>query len=180
MKEKRYMEDWVNRTHIDDRGREKRTPEYRGDWYSWGTDSGAFRRKALLGCVLSMALIIVYFLLDFPGGRMLYVFLPLGLALFPGMYWGMGVWSVFHAPNPMTRLQKEKGLSRVLRCSAAVMILMLAAAVGEIVFMVRDGKAALEWPGLLLIAAAGLAAAYTMLAAREAQNSLTVRRHEDS
>jgi hypothetical protein len=33
MKERKYKEDWVNETRFDEKGREKRVPVYRGEWF---------------------------------------------------------------------------------------------------------------------------------------------------
>lgn len=155
MKERKYKEDWANETRFDARGKEKRVPVYRGPLFS--LPSGQDKRKLLLSALLPWALylilILLYFRLDFPGARVLYVFLPAALGLFPCVYWAMGIWGVYRAPDRMTRLQKENGIGRVLRSAAGCTVCSAAALVGEAVFLISSGDASREWPGLLMLAA---------------------------
>ena len=107
MKERKYKEDWVNETRFDDKGREKRVPVYRGDWF--GLAPGQVKRRllaeALLPWVGFIALVLLYFRLNFPGSTVLYVFLPAALSLFPALYWVLGIAGFFRAGEKMTRLQ---------------------------------------------------------------------------
>lgn len=155
MKERRYKEDWVNKTRFDENGKEKRVPVYRGPLFS--LPSGQDKRKLLLSALLPWAvylvLLLLYFRLDFPGARVLYVFLPAALGLFPCVYWAMGIWGVYRAPDRMTRLQKENGIGRVLRSAAGCTFCAAAALVGEAVFLILSGNASREWPGALMLAA---------------------------
>ena len=155
MKERKYKEDWVNETRFDERGKEKRVPVYRGPLFS--LPSGQDKRKLLLSALLPWAvylvLLLLYFRLDFPGARVLYVFLPAALGLFPCVYWAMGIWGLYRAPDSMTRLQKENGIGRILRSAAGCTVFSAAALVGEAVFLLSSGNASREWPGILMLAA---------------------------
>ena len=155
MKERKYKEDWANETRFDERGKEKRVPVYRGPLFS--LPSGQNKRKLLLAAALPWAaylvLLLLYFRMDFPGGRVLYVFLPAALGLFPCLYWVMGIWSLYRAPDRMTRLQKENGIGRILRSAAGCTVFSAAALVGEAVFLISSGNASREWPGILMLAA---------------------------
>ena len=55
----------------------------------------------------------------------------------------------------MTRVQKETGVGRVLRSAAGCAVLILAALAGVLVFLFSGGDAAREWPGALMLLAAG-------------------------
>ena len=161
MKERKYKQDWVTETRVNDRtGKEKQVPVYRGPFFE-DPFEGRKRERILAGLlpwVGYLLLLILYFRLDFPGSRVLYVFLPAALSLFPCLYWAMGLWSLLRAPERMTRLQKETGFGRVLRSAAGCAILMLAAVIGEAVYLLSGAEVSREGPGaLMLLAGAGLA-----------------------
>ncbi len=157
MKERKYKEDWVNETRLNEKnGRPVVVPVYRGDWFERGDGSGktALLLRAGLPLLFLLVLLILYFRLDFPGATTMYVFLPAALALFPALYWIFGVWSVFRSPDRMTRLQMENSLGRILRSSVACLILAGCALVGDVILLVSGGEADREWPGFLMLAAA--------------------------
>ena len=158
VKEKRYMNDWVNETRIDEKtGREKRVPVYRGTWYVSGCGPREKRRLLLAvsaAFVLQAALPIVYFLLDFPGARTLYVFLPLAFALFPALYWMTGLHCAFRAQQRMTRAEHERSFARMLRSSAACAVFDGAALVGETILLILSPPDLRELPGLVFPAVA--------------------------
>lgn len=164
MKERKYMDDWVNEVRLDPAtGREKRVPVYRGDWYALG--GGDAKNHAALaagGCAGFFVLLTGYFLADFPGAATLYVFLPAALGLFPWVYWVMGAFTVSRAnAKKMTRLQKETGFGRVLRSAAACAIFSLAAALGDIVFLLFFGAPGREAAGLAVLLCVGGTAFFT-------------------
>ena len=181
MKERRYKEDWVNETRFDEQGKEKRIPVYRGSLFALppGQEKRKLIQAALLPWIGYLALLILYFRLDFPGARVLYVFLPAALALFPCLYWAMGLWALYRAPDRMTRLQKENGIGRILRSAAGCAIFSCAALVGEVIFLLSGGDAAREWPGLLLLLAAGVLALGTVKYFRTVHSQLSEKRSED-
>ncbi len=178
MKERKYKEDWINETRIDEKGREKRVPVYRGPVFE--TAPGQEKKKLLLPAFLFwiayLILLILYFRLDFPGARILYVFLPAALGIFPGLYWAMGIWGLFRAPDKMTRVQKETGIGRVLRSAAACTVFACAALIGEIVFLFSSGNVSREWPGTLMLAACAVLAACAAYLFRNAYHHLAESR----
>ena len=158
MKERKFKQDWVTETRTDEKtGKEKRVPVYRGPLFE--NPAGGGKRELILRALPPWAgfllLLLLYFRLDFPGARVLYVFLPAALSLFPCLYWAMGLWTLFRAPRRMTRVQKETGVGRVLRSAAGCAVLILAALAGVLVFLFSGGDAAREWPGALMLLAAG-------------------------
>jgi len=179
MKERKYKSDWVNEIRRDEKtGKEKTVPVYRGSWFEAGP--GSEKKTLVLYALLPwagfLALVLLFFRLDYPGARTLYVFLPAALCLFPCLYWAMGVWGLFRAPRKMTRVQKETGIGRVLRSSAACLILSCAALIGELVFLLAGGDAAREWPGLLMLTAAAVLAFGTVSQFRNAYRRLSEER----
>lgn len=183
MKERKYKGDWVNETRTDtETGREKTVPVYRGSWFT--VQSGQSRQQLILRAFLPwacfVALVLLYFRLDFPGARVLYVFLPAALSLFPCLYWAMGIWGLFRAPDRMTRVQKETGIGRVLRSAAACVILSFAALIGELVFLIAGADAAREWPGVLMLLCAGVTAFGTAAFFRAVERHLKEERNPES
>lgn len=158
MKERKYKDDWYNEVSLDDRGKEKRTPVYRGAWFRLpaGQEKKALLPWACVPWMCCIALILLYFRLDFPGARMLYVFLPAALTLFPGLYWLLGIVSLFRAPQKMTRLQKENSVGRILRSAAGCTVCLCAALLGDLVLLCTGVSG--EWPGTLMLLVAALTA----------------------
>ena len=165
MKERKYKEDWYNQTSFDEKsGREKRTPVYRGDWFrlAGGQSGRSLLPEALLPWIGFAALVLAYFKINFPGATVLYVFLPLGLSLFPALYWMMGIAALFRLPEKMTRLQKENGLGRILRSSAGCAVFTFAALLGDCVSLLAGSRAQEEWPGTLMLLLAAALACFTV------------------
>ena len=175
MKERKYKEDWVNETRFDEKGREKRIPVYRGDWFRLSPEQAkrTLLFEALLPWIGYAALILLYFKLNFPGATVMYVFLPAGLSLFPALYWLLGIAGLFRTDEKMTRLQKENGLGRILRSAAGCAICSVAALLGNLVFLFVGQQAEKEWPGTLMLLTAGLLACFTV--SRFRGKDLTVR-----
>jgi len=164
MKERKYKDDWQTEVRWDqEKDREKRVPVYRGDWFSL---SGKEPRKALQKARLLagllwlgyVGLLLVYFLLNFPGATTLYVFLPAALSLFPAFYWLLGFFALLRLRERMTRLQKENGPGRVLRSGAGCFLLSAAALTGDLVLMTAGGQASREGPGFGMLASAAILA----------------------
>ena len=178
MKERQYKEDWIYEIRIDEKGKEKQVPVYRGPVFEYAP--GQEKRKMLLLAslpwVLYVVLLILYFRLDFPGCRILYIFLPAALGIFPGLYWVIGIWGFFRAPRKMTRIQKETGTGRVLRSAAACTVCSCAALIGEIVFLLTGGEFSMEGPGTLMLAGCAACAAGTAYVFRNAYNHLSETR----
>lgn len=182
MKERKYKEDWINETRFDERGKETRVPVYRGSLFSLPPDQN--RRKLLLYALLPwvgyVTLVILYFRLDFPAARVMYVFLPAALGLFPCLYWALGVWALLRAPEKMTRLQKENGVGRVLRSAAGCLICSAATLIGETVFLLSGGSASREWPGIIMLLSAAVLALGTVRAFRSMNRLLSEERRDPS
>ncbi len=160
MKERRYMDDWVNEVRLDEKtGRDRRVPVYTGVWYTLDAAPGMSAALAVWAPFLVCAgLLALFFLLDDAGTRSLPVFLPAAFALFPLMYWGLGVWTVSRIRGRFTRLQREKGYGRMLRSSLGCVIFLGVAALADLVRMVTAGGPEQDLPGWLALLGAFLAA----------------------
>ena len=176
MKERKYKYDWANEERIDGRtGKEKLVPVYRGSWFELPPDQekSPLLLKGLVPWAAFLALLLLYFLLDFPGATVMYVFLPAALGLFPCLYWVLGLWAFFRAPARMTRVRKENGPGRVFRSAVGCTIFAFMALVGEAVALLSGGAdPTREWPGTLMLLAAALCAVFTASVFRAAVQSL--------
>lgn len=154
MKERKYKEDWFSETRFDEKtGKEKRVPVYRGDWFHLPQAMSGRRLfpEALIPWIGFTALILLYLKLNFPGATVMYVFLPVGLSLFPALYWLLGAAALLRSEEKMTRLQKENGIGRILRSAAGCAICILAALLGNTVYLLTGSQAEKEWPGTLML-----------------------------
>lgn len=145
MKERKYKEDYGFSTTIDHRGREQRQAVYQGDWYCYQEGSNARDGALIMSLSLLLVCTVFFFLymkLNSPSSRCMYVMPIAACALVTLAYWGMGVFSVWRAPEKMTRLQKENGLGRVLRSSVGCAVLLGMACVGDLFFMLLSLKTA--------------------------------------
>lgn len=175
MKERKYKEDYGLKMVIDDHGRERREAVYRGEWFRLKVDV----RKSLLrwagGCAaVFAALYLLYLEGNSPSTRCMYVF-PLAACALPCfIYWLMGLWFLWRAPEKMTRVQKEKGVGRVLRSAVTCAVFMFMAAIGDLVFLCMNFEkhARAEWLGFGLIVCAACTAFKAFLEAREANSRI--------
>ena len=95
-------------------------------------------------------------------------------ALIVLVYWAMGLFAMWRAPEKMTRLQKENGMGRVLRSSVGCGVLLAMACVGDILFMLLTLKERFteEILGFALLCCAAMAALGCFLRIREPYNKL--------
>lgn len=187
MKERKYKEDYRLEMRIDERGREKREAVYRGEWFS--LDGKAAQKRSLtMWTGITAGLFAVFYLLylewNTPSTRSMYVFPIAACALAPLVYWVMGVWAMAHAPAQMTRVQKEKGIGRVLRSAVTCAVLIGTACVGDLVYMlaVLGENAKAEWMGFGLLMCAAASAMGCFVRVRDAYRrirSLGAAREEE-
>ncbi|MBP3540675.1 MAG: hypothetical protein J6K72_02485 [Clostridia bacterium] len=177
MKERKYKEDYGFRSYIDSRGKEKREAVYQGDYFAY--EGGApVRKKALVESLVFFAIcLILYFVymkLNTPSSSCMYVLPISACALIVLVYWAMGLFSMWRAPEKMTRLQKENGVGRVLRSSVGCGVLLAMASLGDILFMLLTLKERYteEILGFAFLACAAMAAMGCFLRVRETYNKI--------
>jgi hypothetical protein len=154
MKERKYKNDWVNERRLDPKtGRETTVPVYKGSYFKQEKPEDTKKRAIVFGLLglLFLGLLFAYYLLDFPGTRVMYVFLPSSLCLFPALYWLMGYFSSFVAPEKMTRTDREVSVGRVLRSAAGGAVFSAIAVIGDLVFLLGFQAPSEEWWGFLLL-----------------------------
>ncbi|MBR6706869.1 MAG: hypothetical protein IKI84_09345 [Clostridia bacterium] len=159
MKERKYINDWVNEVRLDEKtGRDRRVPVYTGIWYKTDAKSGSLavsRGTCLIPFAVCFVLTILFFIADDAATRSLPVFLPAAAALFPMFYWALGVWSLLRLKERFTRVQREKSYGRIMHSSMGCMICLGIAFVGNISRILANGPV----PGDITGSAALLCAA---------------------
>ena|GEM_PF-2143728 len=175
MKERKYKDDYRNELRLDPvTGREKVVPVYHGKYFETPV-AEVIRRQgpfAMLSGFLFLGLMLAYYLIDFPGTKVLYVFIPSAFCLFPVFYWIIGGYACWKTPDRMTRLQKENGSGRVLRSSAGCAVFIVITLICDLIFLLFRHGPAREWIGFLILAAAGVTAFLTARAYRDLYNSI--------
>lgn len=177
MKERKYKDDYGFHSYVDKRGRDRRDAVYQGDYFI--LEGGAAARKkmtaeSLFFLLIFAVLYLVYMKLNTPSASCMYVLPITACALIVLVYWGMGVFAMWRAPEKMTRLQKENGVGRVLRSSVGCGILLAMACVGDLLLILTTLKEryADELPGFALLACAAMAALGCFLRVREAYRKI--------
>lgn len=144
MSMRRYAEDYETVITTDEKGNEKKTAVYRGDYFEFSLDAEGilrFRRT----CVGLLAAIVIFHISGgFVGNRgmnQLYVALPYVIAFFPLIYMVMGV---FRLPKEQRKYRRDEiGLSfESMKTASIVMLIFIGIGVlGEIIFLlfVSDG-----------------------------------------
>jgi hypothetical protein len=163
MPTKRYSDDYETVITIDEKGNEKKTAVYRGEYFEFDLDENGifdFRKKCFL---LLAAITLLHVGGGFVGNQGMYQFyvaLPYVLAFLPLMYMAM---SILRLPKTKRRYRRDEiGLSfdRMKTTSILHMILLVAGILGEIAFLLfmSDGSQnMLEYLYLALITFASVA-----------------------
>lgn len=177
MKERKFKEDYGFKTYIDPRGKEKREAVYQGDYFTCEGGASAQKKslvESLVFWVICLALYFAYMKLNTPSASCMYVLPISACALIVLVYWAMGLFAMWRAPEKMTRLQKENGMGRVLRSSVGCGVLLAMACVGDILFMLLTLKERFteEILGFALLCCAAMAALGCFLRIREPYNKL--------
>lgn len=179
MKERKYKEDYGFRTFFTDKGREKREAVYQGDYFRFSggpAECKTARAWALGTACLFLLFYLIYMRLNTPSGRCMYVMPVSACALLPFVYWCMGLFTLYRAPEKMTRLQKENGIGRVLRSSIGCTVLLFIACIGDVLYILiaLKDRAGAELPGFALLCCAAVVALGCFLKARECYNRIIV------
>lgn len=170
VKERKYKEDYILESYIDEKGREKRRAVYRGDWFSLAEADRKPVRILSIACAAAFAAAYLgYMKLTPASANCMYVLPIAACAVIPLLYWLMGAFSLFFTPEKMTRLQKESSVGRVLRSSVGCAAFVGMACLGDVFFLINSGRGQLaqELPGLILLLAALAAAVCSFLHTRD-------------
>ena len=153
MKERRLKENWKLEQKITDSGHETRVPVYTGNYYRFENDPRSLLIAGCAGLILYLMVAVLFMLLKLRGTYCIYV-LPVFLCgLIPGVYWAMGLFTMWRNPSRMTVVQKEKGPARVLRSALGCGIFTSMSFIGDCILLLTQHPEN-EWIDAILLALA--------------------------
>jgi hypothetical protein len=139
MAKKRYSEDYEIIYTIDEKGKEKQSTVYRGDYYEVALDNEGlvkFKWNSFLVLAIIIVLHIIAGFINNPGLNHFYVIFPYIFAIFPIWYLGD---SIFRLPNEKRKFRrKEIGLSfdRIKASSNILLFLLAIGIISELIFLI--------------------------------------------
>ena len=135
---RKYSEDYETVVTTDEKGRERETAVYRGDFFNVSFTNGDIVEFRTLSIIL-LALMIVFHVgagfIDNQGMYKFYVALPYVFAFFPLLYLALGV---FHLPGETRNYRRDEiGLSfdRIKTTSRVLAILVGIGVLGGIIYL---------------------------------------------
>ncbi len=138
MAAKRYADDYETVITTDEKGNEKKTAVYRGDYFEISLDAEGlshFKRN----CLLLLAGIIVLHIsggfVNNPGMNQFFIGLPYVAAFFPLLYLAVAILRIPKEKREFRRDEIGLSFDRVITSSYIVLILMGFSVLGEILFL---------------------------------------------
>lgn len=138
MAKKQYSEDYETVITTDEKGNEKKTAVYRGEYFSLPIDEAglkAFKRNALF---LLIGIVVLHFgsgFINNPGMNRFYISLPYVGAFFPMLYL---VVSYFRLPEIKSQYRRDEiglSLGRMKSSSAILLTFLIVTLLGEIAYL---------------------------------------------
>lgn len=144
-----YIRGWVYEDVLGRNGAVTRKLTYRGEYYRpYCSRSGFLRRKVLFTALLIViyAVYVGYSFCGSAGGRVFYAGAGSILAIIPLMFQGMGVASLWAAPEQMPFRNYYAGVLRTKVASGVTAGLLAASGAGEAAFMLlHREREAIRW-----------------------------------
>lgn len=168
MAAKRFADDYETVITTDEKGNDKKTAVYRGEYFEISLDEKGlvlFKRN----CLLLLAAIVVLHIsggfVNNPGMNQFFVGLPYVAAFFPLLYLAI---AVFRLPREKRKYQRDEiGLSfdRVKTSSGILLVLMGFGVLGEVAFLLAFSSGKTDPLELLylVLEVFSIAAVYTLI-----------------
>lgn len=184
----RYVDDYRTVSLMDEKGKVKQKVLYTGEWVCLLADEAAYKGFLLRVRVLTAAAaagLIAALAVNHSAYEIMYVSVPLVMALFPLAYLIMGMFSLQKKAVPMEKLQYIKGLQRVNHSAMGVAVMSGIVLLGKVLFRVLCLCGVLEGFGFIfsdVIFLAGIAAGlFAGIAIKKSSASMkTERRPNDA
>ena len=160
MASRKYKDDYEIVFTVDEKGREKREPVYRGDYFEASFDQTALlqlKRRSLLLLVVIFVLHLGSGFVNNQGMYQFYVSLPYVIGFFPLIYLGESILRIPKEMRKYRREEKEMSFDRVKTTSVSLIVFLVIGLIGEIVFLLffsARGQGAAEFLYLALQALA--------------------------
>ncbi len=133
----RYVDDYRTVSVMDERGKVRQRAIYIGEWVCMligEAEYAAFLLRVRMLSAAAAAGLIAALAVNHAAYEIMYVAVPLVIALFPAAYLIMGACSLQKKAAPMEKLHFIKGLQRVRHSSMGVFVMSCTVLLGKLVF----------------------------------------------
>lgn len=142
---RRFSKDFEIVTTIDEKGREKRSAEYKGEYYNFAVDGADYQRFRTLAWALIPIMIALQIGAGFVANRgmyQMYIAIPYVLCFFPLVYLSAGALRLPRETSHLRRDQAELSVRRMKRSGAALLVFTGMIILAELVYLIffMDGS----------------------------------------
>ena len=163
---KKFLQDYETVTTTDERGREKRSLVYRGDYFDINLEPQALKRFKLITLALTLTIIGLHIGAGFVGNAgmyMFYVAMPYVVAFFPLIYLIAGALRLPWEKRSYKRDEVNLSFDRMRTSAITLLVFLVISMLGEGVFLVFVSKGIVPTKELLFLAIEILSAAPTII-----------------
>lgn len=133
-----YKNDYDHRPDVDKKGRFKDTFFYKGNLYILPFEEEDKKKThlpcLLFGIVMVIALVLQG-LINQTSSRTIWIVLPYMCQYLPALFYIVGTVEYIQATPRMTRMQYDKGISRMHFCALALIVIAAGSSILDIVYM---------------------------------------------
>lgn len=140
---RRFSKDFEIVTTIDEKGREKRSAEYKGEYFNFAVDGADYQRFRTLAWTLIPIMIALQIGAGFVANRgmyQMYIAIPYVLCFFPLVYLSAGALRLPRETSHLRRDQAELSVRRMKRSGAALLVFNSLVVLSELVYLVFFNK----------------------------------------
>ena len=169
---RRFTKDFELVTTVDENGREKRSAEYKGEYFSFEVDSADYKRFRMLALALTLVMICLQIGAGFVANRgmyQMYIAIPYVLCFFPLVYLSAGALRLPRETAHLRRDQAELTIRRMKRSGAALLVFNSLVILSELVYLIflnKDSEPGSELLFLMLAVLLGAVNAFLLLKTR--------------
>lgn len=136
---RRFTKDFELVTTVDENGREKRSAEYKGEYFSFEVDSADYKRFRTLALALTLVMICLQIGAGFVANRgmyQMYIAIPYVLCFFPLVYLSAGALRLPRETAHLRRDQAELTIRRMKRSGAALLVFTSMVILAELIYLI--------------------------------------------
>ncbi|HNW96090.1 MAG TPA: hypothetical protein PKL60_07880 [Anaerolineaceae bacterium] len=136
---RRFTKDFELVTTVDEKGREKRSAEYKGSYFYFGVDAADYKRFRTLAWALIPVMIALQIGAGFVANRgmyQMYIAVPYVLCFFPLVYLSAGALRLPRETAHLRRDQAELTVERIKRSGTTLMICNGLVILAELVYLI--------------------------------------------
>lgn len=165
VRERNYAKDYIRQ----EGGGKKPKYIYQGTWYVVDLSDEEYKKLkfsyGISGIVL-FAMLILAGLVNTGGSRTIYVVFPYIITVFPLIYTEIGICNLVFGERRMTQKAYDYSLMRVRKSAAAIAVLAVCSAVGELAYLILESSGGNPAGEMIYLMAVTLMAAAAYLLGR--------------